>query len=69
MEEIINMIKTMQDELQELREWKRLQERINEREEQNETDNIAEFNAFIADRKAQEQRNQEAAEVIKSMMK
>lgn len=69
MEEIINMIKTMQNELRELREWKRQQERINEREEQNGTDNIAEFNAFIAERKAQERRNQEAAEVIKSMMK
>lgn len=69
MEEIINMIKTMQDELQELREWKSQQEQINEREEQKEKDNIAEFNAFIAERKAQERRNQEAAEVIKSMMK
>lgn len=69
MEEIINMMQTMSKELQELREWKENQERINECEKADEAENIAEFNAFIAERKAQEQSNRQAAEIIKSMLK
>ena len=69
MQEIINTLKAMQTELQELREWKESQERINECEKAVEAENIAEFNAFIAERKAKEQSNREAADKIKTMLK
>ncbi len=69
MEEIINMMQTISKELQELRDWKASQERINECEKAVEAENIAEFNAFIAERKAKEQSNREAREIIKTMLK
>ena len=69
MQEIINTLKAMQTELQELRDWKASQERINECEKAVEAESIAEFNAFIAERKAKDQSKREAAQIIKTMLK
>ncbi len=69
MEEIIRTLERVKSELQELREWKENQERINECEKAVEAENLTEFEAFIAERKAREQSNREATEIIKTMLK
>ena len=68
MNEIINLIHTMQNDIKDIRTWKEQQERINECEEAVEAENVAEFNAYIEAKKAEEQNNLEAAKTIKSML-
>ena len=52
MNEIINLIHTMQNDIKDIRTWKEQQERINECEEAVEAENVAEFNAYIEAKKA-----------------